>query len=171
MIWIYWNTKRINKIKGIFRIYWCKQNSQILSSTHPGIAAGGIRSCRWKKWLGPCLLIHCKIAYFDSVTIEQQLFVSLGNFVTMRKPLLIISCKIFSWIRMAKLKMHAVEFCDSIKDFVSLTVFYLTTCPRRIKSCFGHVKNPIINFIIQELCVLLVRIFSKWAFGRVPWKV
>ena len=28
-------------------------------------------------------------------------------------------------------------------------------------------KNSV---IIQELCVLLVRIFSKWAFGRVPWK-
>ena len=31
----------------------------------------------------------------------------------------LISCKIFSWIRSTKLKIHAIEFCDFIKDSVS----------------------------------------------------
>ena len=31
----------------------------------------------------------------------------------------LISCKIFSWIRSTKLKKHAMEFCDFIKDSVS----------------------------------------------------
>ena len=44
--------------------------------------------------------------------------VSLPNFLRMRKTLLSISCKIFSSIRTAKLKTHAIVFCDFIKDFL-----------------------------------------------------
>ena len=40
-----------------------------------------------------------------------------------------------------------------------------STRPRWVKSWFRRVN---IFFIIQELCELLVRIFSKWAFGWVP---
>ena len=50
------------------------------------------------------LYAHCKIAYFYSVTAEKWLFVSLPNFVTMRRTHLSISSKIFSWIRTTKLK-------------------------------------------------------------------
>ena len=65
------------------------------------------------------LFVHCKIAYFYSVTAEKWLIVSLPNFVTMRRTHFSISCKIFSWIRSTKLKIHAMEFCDFIKDSVS----------------------------------------------------
>ena len=94
----------------------------ILSATHLGSAIGGTPACRWKQWLGlspGSFLVHCKIAYCNWVTTEQWLVVSLGNFVTIRKTPLTISCKIFSWNGMMKLKIHAVEFCNFIKDFVS----------------------------------------------------
>ena len=64
------------------------------------------------------LFVHCKIAYFYLVTAEKWLVVSLPNFLTMRKTLLSISCEIFRWIRMTKLEIQAIEFCDFIKDFV-----------------------------------------------------
>ena len=79
--------------------------------------------CRWHshmevKIVAWSLFVHRKIAYFYSVTAEKCLIISLPNFVTMRETLLSISCKIFSWIRTTKLKIHAIEFCNFIKDFV-----------------------------------------------------
>ena len=79
---------------------------------------------RWRsrmevKILAGSLFVHCKIAYFYSVTAEKWLIVSLPNFVTIRRTHFSISCKIFSWIRSTKLKIHAMEFCDSLKDSVS----------------------------------------------------
>ena len=78
---------------------------------------------RWRsrmevKIVAGSLFAHCKIAYFYSVTAEKWLIISLPNFATMRKTHLSISCKIFSWIRTTKLKIHAMKFCDFIKDFV-----------------------------------------------------
>ena len=80
--------------------------------------------CRWRsrmevKIMAGSLFVHCKIAYFYSVTAEKWLIVSLPNFVMIRKTHLSIPCKIFSWIRTTKLKIHAMEFCDFIKDSVS----------------------------------------------------
>ena len=94
------------------------QKTHILSSTHPGTAVGGARAWRWKLIMAVSLFVHCKIAYFYSVTTEKWLVVSLPNFVTIRTHFS-ISCKIFSWIRPTKLKIHAMEFCDFIKDSVS----------------------------------------------------
>ena len=79
---------------------------------------------RWRsrmevKIMAGSLFVHCKIAYFYSVTAEKWLIVSLPNFVTIRSTHFSISCKIFSWIRSTKLKIHAMEFCDFIKDSVS----------------------------------------------------
>ena len=78
---------------------------------------------RWRsrmevKIMAGSLFVHCKIAYFYSVTTKKWLVVSLPNFLTMRKTHLSKSCKIFSSIRTTKLKIHAIEFCDFIKDFV-----------------------------------------------------
>ena len=79
---------------------------------------------RWRsrmevKIMSGSLFVHCKIAYFYSVTAEKWLIVSLPNFVTIIRTHFSISCKIFSWIRWTKLKIHAMEFCDFIKDSVS----------------------------------------------------
>ena len=79
---------------------------------------------RWRsrmevKIMAGSLFVHCKIAYFYSVTAEKWLIVSLPNFVTIRRTHFSISCKIFSWIRSTKLKIDAMEFCDFIKDSVS----------------------------------------------------
>ena len=79
---------------------------------------------RWRsrmevKIMAVSLFVHCKIAYFYSVTAEKWLIVSLPNFVTIRRTHFSVSCKIFSWIRLTKLKIHAMEFCDFIKDSVS----------------------------------------------------
>ena len=79
---------------------------------------------RWRsrmevKIMAGSLFVHCKIAYFYSVTADKWLIVSLPNFVTIRRTHFSVSCKIFSWIRSTKLKIHAVEFCDFIKDSVS----------------------------------------------------
>ena len=93
----------------------CWQHSFVYTSGH----------CRrWRsrmevKIMAGSLFVHCKIAYFYSVTAEKWLIVSLPNFVTMRRTHFSISCKIFSWICSMKLKMHAMEFCDFIKDSVS----------------------------------------------------
>ena len=78
---------------------------------------------RWRsrmevKIMARSLFVHCKIAYFYSVTTKKRLVVSLPNFETMRKTHLSKSCKIFSSIRTTKLKIHAIEFCDFVKDFV-----------------------------------------------------
>ena len=78
---------------------------------------------RWRsrmevKIMAGSLFVHCKIAYFYSVTTKKWLVVSLPNFLTMRKTHLSKSCKIFSSIRTTKLKIHAIEFCDFIKDIV-----------------------------------------------------
>ena len=77
------------------------------------------RSCMEVKIMAGSLFVHCKIAYIYSVTAEKWLVVSLPNFVMIRMTHLPISCKIFSWIRTTKLKIHAMEFCDFIKDSVS----------------------------------------------------
>ena len=83
------------------------------------------RHCRrWRsrmevKIMAGSLFVHCKIAYFYSVTADKWLILSLPNFVTIRRTHFSVSCKIFSWIRSTKLKIHAVEFCDFIKDSVS----------------------------------------------------
>ena len=79
---------------------------------------------RWRsrmevKIMAGSLFVHCKIAYIYLVTAEKWLVVSLPNFVMIRMTHLPISCKIFSWIRTTKLKIHAMEFCDFIKDSVS----------------------------------------------------
>ena len=79
---------------------------------------------RWRsrmevKIMAGSLFVHCKIAYFYSVTAEKWLIVSLPNFVTIRRIHFSISCKICSWIRSTKLEIHAMEFCDFIKDSVS----------------------------------------------------
>ena len=79
---------------------------------------------RWRsrmevKIMAGSLFVHCKIAYFYSAAAEKWLIVSLRNFVTIRRTHFSISCKIFSWIRSTKLKIHAMEFCDFIKDSVS----------------------------------------------------
>ena len=79
---------------------------------------------RWRsrmevKIMAVSLFVHCKIAYFYSVTAEKWLVVLLPNFVTIRRTRLSISCKIFSWICTTKHKIHAMEFCDFIKDSVS----------------------------------------------------
>ena len=79
---------------------------------------------RWRsrmevKIMAGSLFVHCKIAYLYSVTAEKWLNVSLPNFVTIRRTHFSIACKIFSWIRSTKLKIHAMEFCDFIKDSVS----------------------------------------------------
>ena len=63
---------------------------------------------RWRsrmevKIVAGSLLVHCKIAYFHSVTAEKWLVVSIPNFLTMRKTPLSISCKFFSWICTTKL--------------------------------------------------------------------
>ena len=71
------------------------------------------------KIMAGSLFVHCKIAYFYSVTAGKSLIVSLPNFVTIGRTHFSISCKIFSWIRLTKLKIHAMEFCDFIKDSVS----------------------------------------------------
>ena len=78
---------------------------------------------RWRshmevKIMAVSLFVHCKIAYFYSVTTKKWLIISLPNFLTIRKTHLSISSKIFSSIRTTKLKIHAIEFCDFIKDFV-----------------------------------------------------
>ena len=79
---------------------------------------------RWRsrmevKIMAGSLFVHCKIAYFYSVTAEKWLVVSLPNFVMIRMTHLPISCKIFSWIRTTKRKIHAMEFCNFMKDSVS----------------------------------------------------
>ena len=79
---------------------------------------------RWRsrmevKIMAGSLFVHCKIAYFYSVTADKWLIVSLPNFVTIRRTHFSVSCKIFSWILSTKLRIHAVEFCDFIKDSVS----------------------------------------------------
>ena len=76
---------------------------------------------RWRsrmevKIMAGSLFVHCKIAYFYSVTAEKWLIVSLPNFVTIRRTHFSISCKIFSWIRWTKLKIHVrfyKGFCKS----------------------------------------------------------
>ena len=79
---------------------------------------------RWRssmevKIMAGSLFVHCKIAYIYSATAEKWLVVSLPNFVMIRTTHSPISCKIFSWILTTKLKIHAMEFCDIIKDSVS----------------------------------------------------
>ena len=99
-------------------LYWnnmARLNSFIYTSGH----------CRrWRsrmevKIMTVSLFVHCKIAYFYSVTAEKWLIVSLSNFVTIWRTHFSISCKIFSWIRSTKLQIHAMEFCDFIKGSVS----------------------------------------------------
>ena len=84
-------------------------------------------SGHWRRWrlhmevkiVAGSLFVHCKIAYFHSVTAENWLVISLPNFVTMRKTHLSISCKIFSWIRMTKLKDTRHRILRFYKGFCS----------------------------------------------------
>ena len=92
-------------------------------TTHSFVYTSG-HCRRWRsrmevKIMAGSLFVHCKIAYFYSVTAEKWLIVSLPNFVTIRRIHFHISCKIFSWICSTKLKIHAMEFSDFIKDSVS----------------------------------------------------
>ena len=92
-----------------------KHNSFVYTSGH----------CRrWRsrmevKIMAGSLFVHCKTAYFYSVTAAKWLIVSLPNFVTIRRTLFSISYQFCSWIRSTKLKIHAIEFYDFIKDSVS----------------------------------------------------
>ena len=63
-------------------------------------------------------LFYVKATTIDSREVTRR-SVSLPNFVTIRRTHLSISFKIFSWIRTTKFKMHAMECCDFMKDFVS----------------------------------------------------
>ena len=103
------------------------RNSFIYSSGHC------CRSCPHMqvKIVAGSLFDHCKIARFNLVTTEQWLVVLLRNFVPLRKTLLTISCKIFSWIRMMKLKIHGIlgfykGFCKP-KCFVPRTLTVTST--------------------------------------------
>ena len=108
-----------DKIKfyiGIERNWIIENNQKILQNSF-AYTSGHCR--RWRsrmevKIMAGSLFVHCKIAYFYSVTAEKWLIVSLPNFVTIRRTHFSISCKIFSWIRSTKLKIHAMEFCDFI---------------------------------------------------------
>ena len=107
------NTVSVRTIQGIFIV--TERISFVYTSGH---------CCRWRsrmevKIMAGSLFVHCKIAFFYSVTVEKWLIVSLPNFVTIRRTHFSISCKIFSWIRSKKLKIHAMVFCDYIKDSVS----------------------------------------------------
>ena len=100
----------------------CDRGIWSLSLSHSFVYTSG-HCRRWRsrmevKIMAGSLFVHCKIAYFYSVTTKEWLVVSLPNFLTMRKTHLSISCKIFSSICTTKLKIHAIEFCDFIKDFV-----------------------------------------------------
>ena len=110
-----WPGGRLNKKDGLTRYVNSHGHSSVYTSGH----------CRrWRsrmevKIMAGSLFVHCKIAYFYSVTAEKWLIVSLPNFVTIRRIHFSISCKICSWIRSTKLEIHAMEFCDFIKDSVS----------------------------------------------------
>ena len=93
------------------------------ASTHSFVYTSG-HCRRWRSRMEVyimvgSLFVHCKIAYFYSVTAAKWLIVSLPNFVTIKRTHFYISCQIFSWIRSTKLKILAMEFCDFIKDSVS----------------------------------------------------
>ena len=113
IIWTNVGLLKIGPLETIFSEIWIY--SFVYTSGH----------CRrWRsrmevKIMAGSLFVHCKIAYFYSVTAEKWLIVSLPNFVTIRRTYFSISCKIFSWIRSTRLKIHAMEFCDFIKDSVS----------------------------------------------------
>ena len=104
----------LSEINSTYVALSCVINSFVYTSGH----------CRrWRsrmevKIMAGSLFVHCKIAYFYSVTTKKWLVVSLPNFLTIRETHLSISCNIFSSIRTTKLKIHAIEFCDFIKDFV-----------------------------------------------------
>ena len=91
-------------------------NPTILSSTHPGTAVGGVRAWRWKYWLGPYLFI-AKLHIF---TRCQQRSDSSYHFQILRqweRHFYLYHVKFsaeFAWQN----KIHAIEFCDFIKDFV-----------------------------------------------------
>ena len=102
---------------------YCTLCVQMLDGANSFVYTSG-HCRRWRsrmevKIMAGSVFVHCKIAYFYSVTTEKSLVVSLPNFVTIRRTHFSISCKIFSWIRSTKLKIHAMEFCDFIKDSVS----------------------------------------------------
>ena len=72
-----------------------------------------------------------------------------SKFCDNKKNLLIISCKIFSWIGMKKLKMHTMEFCDIIKDFVSPSgLFVPRHWPWRV------LGDPGWQLIVQSQCII-----------------
>ena len=108
---------------GIDRPQWIKLYISNWVLLHSFVYTSG-HCRRWRsrmevKIMAGSLFVHCKIAYFYSVAAEKWLIVSLPNFVTIRRTHFSISCKIFSWICLTKLKIHAMEFCDFIKDSVS----------------------------------------------------
>ena len=91
------------------------------------------RSRKEVKIVAGLVFFHCKIAYFYSVTVEKWLVVSLPNLMTMRKTRLSIPCKFFGLIRMTKFEIHAMKFCDFIKDFVVLSGLFVPR-PLTVKS-------------------------------------
>ena len=135
-IYTFWYTEPMIFL-GLFLwiiIVFCKVNSIRLSYVYICIPIGchllysfvytSGHCRRWRSHMevkikAGSLFVHCKIAHFYSVTAEKWLIVSLPNSVTLRSTHFFISCKIFSWIRLTKLKIHAMEFCNFIKDSVS----------------------------------------------------
>ena len=91
------------------------------------------------------LFVHCKTAYFYSVTEEKWLVVSLPNFVTMSKTYLSISCKIFSWICMMKLEIHVMEFCDFYKGFCGPEWFICTSLTDRDEHVVAKADSSLSN--------------------------
>ena len=88
----------------------------ILSSTHPGTAVCGARAWRWKKWLGPiCSLQNCIVLLGDSRKVTCRI---TSEFFDNEKDTFIYIMLTVSWICTTKLKIHAIEFCDFIKEFV-----------------------------------------------------
>ena len=114
--WICWPINVIMMVVDVLSL-----NSFIYTSGH---------CCRWHsrikvKIVAGSLFVHCKIAYFYSVTAEKWLVLSLPNFVTLRKTILSILCKSIGWIWTTKLKIHAMEFSDFTKDFVVQSVLFV----------------------------------------------
>ena len=98
---------------------WLSNSLQLYSFVYTSGHCRRWRSRMEVKIMAVSLFVHCKIAYFYLVTAEKWLIVSLSNFVTIRRTHLSISSKIFSCIHSTKLEIHAMEFCDFIKDSVS----------------------------------------------------
>ena len=91
------------------------------------------------------LFVHCKIAYFHSGTAEKWLVVSIPNFLTMRKTPLSISCKIFSWIRSTKLKIHPIDILRFHKGSCSPKWFICTLLTDRNEHVAARADSSLSN--------------------------